>query len=58
MENDKIISLKNLLQHLCICRIHMNEKIEFIFIIFSKKFPNRCKEQTKNKVPSQSFPII
>ena len=33
-------------------------KIEFIFIIFSKKFPNQCKEQTKNKVPSQSFPII
>ena len=40
MENDKIISLTNLFQHLLSAEIYLNEKLNF-----SEKFPNQCKEQ-------------
>ena len=40
MENDKIISLTNLFQHLFSAEIYLNEKLNF-----SEKFPNQCKEQ-------------
>ena len=46
MENDKIISLKNLFQHLLSAEIYLSEK-----------FPNQWKEQTNSKVPSNILPL-
>ena len=58
MERDKIISFTNLVQHLLFAEILSELKIEFICItIFSEKFPNQCKEQTNNKVPSKILPL-
>ena len=41
MENDKIIPLTNLFQHLLSVEMYLNEK----FYIFNEKFSNQCKEQ-------------
>ena len=53
MENDKIISLLNLFQHLLSAEILSKWKIEFIY---REKFPNQCKEQISSKVPSNILP--
>ena len=37
--------------------IYMNEKLNLYLSYLVRKFPNQYKEQTANKVPSQSFSI-
>ena len=54
MENDKIISLLNLFQHLLSAEILSKWKIEFIY---REKFPNQCKERISSKVPSNILPL-
>ena len=54
MENDKIISLPNLFQHLLSAEILSKWKIEFIY---REKFPNQCKERISSKVPSNILPL-
>ena len=48
MENDKVISLTNLFQHLLTAEIYLNEKLNLYFT-----YPNQCKEQTNSNL----FPI-
>ena len=56
MEDDKIISMKNLLQHLLSAEI-LSEYKNWIYItIFSEKFSNQCKKQTNSKVYSNILP--
>ena len=48
MENDKIVFLIYLFQHLLSAEILSEWKIEFI-LPYLEKFSNQCKEQTDNK---------
>ena len=56
MENDKIVSLTYLFQNLLSAEILSERKIEFI-LPYLQNFPNQCKEQTDNKVPSNILPL-
>ena len=49
MENDKIISLSNLFQHLLSAEIFLNEKLNLYFTNLVRKF--QINARNKRKVP-------